>query len=132
MTSLPRSVSFERSLRLLLNVFIGWFFTRVYSIRSSSTARSQFAHRPTLDLSDPLFGYAHRNSNLLQGQRFLATSEAKTTRDNLPLPCVESIEGPYHLRLSMDLSRLLLVTVRPRSSSTVLNISEWLLQKRPR
>ncbi len=68
--------------------------------------------RPALDLSDPFFSYTQRGSDLLQGQRFLATSEAKTTRDNLPLPLVESLEDPLHVRLPLDLSRLLLVMVR--------------------
>jgi hypothetical protein len=63
-----------------------------HSLRSSLSSLSQFAHRPALDLSDPLFGYAHRSSDLIQGQRLLATSKAKTTRANLSLPLVESLE----------------------------------------
>ena len=86
-------------------------FQLASSIRSSSAAFLNLVS-PSLDLSDPFFSYTQRGSDLLQGQRFLATSEAKTTRDNLPLPLVESLEDPLHVRLPLDLSRLLLVMVR--------------------
>ena len=92
---------------------------------------SQFPHRPALDLPDPLFGYVHRGSDFLQGQRFPAASQAKTPRDNLPLPLVEPVEKPFHVRLPQDLSRLLLVPA-PRGSSVMLNVSEWLVRKRSR
>ena len=73
---------------------------------------SQFVYRPALDLPDPLFGHAHRGADLFQGLRFLAASQAETTGDDLPLPLVEPVEDPLHLRLPLDLSRLLLVLVR--------------------
>ena len=63
------------------------------SLRSSLSGLAHFAHRPALDLSDPLSVYAHRCSDLLRGQQFPATSEAKATRANLPLPPVEWLEN---------------------------------------
>ena len=65
---------------------------------------SQFAHRSNLDLPDPLFGYAHRGSDLRQRQGLMAADQAKTRRDNLPLPFVESVEDPLYLRLPPDLA----------------------------
>src|SRR5512135_1146376 len=84
---------------------------------------SQFSHRPALDLSDPLFGYAHRGCDLLQRQTFLAADEAKTTCDNLLLPLVESLEDPLHMRLPLDVSQLLFVVVRARVLGGAENLS---------
>ena len=68
----------------------------------------QFAHGPSLELSDPFFGYAHRDPDLLQGQRFLAASEAESVFNDLPLPLVKSLENSLYLRFALELRRLLL------------------------